>query len=692
MTSKIEQFVNTTLSYRYTRFPFRIREEKFWIFLLLLVICLGCSNALQADEQGFRERAEILIDATADDYSPPSLSIGDPEKYYWPKVMARFEKYGITDSLSNQWISELRNRSPFHFTLVGMARLLSLYGNAPALRDNKELLLRKVFERTDAHNILTSEGTENHIAMDRTSGYIFAQHALRYPDQFPDAPEKLKQLKDWIAQWSRRMYQHGTGEWNSSTYQAYHIIGWLNLYDFAEDEEVKLMARAVLDYYAAEMALHYSWGTYGGSEKRGRGASDQNLSASNYLCWLWFGSHLPGNTFQHQGREYIQSMHAVTSTYRPPLQITGLARKQMPDHWWFTGSKPSYLYEQPSYVKQFFYKGGNFTLGSSASAYGGWTGATSQLVNWKLAVRRDDSPMPYEVSGSGRFHNSWTGSKADPFTQWAQHKNVLVQMTLTPENHDSLTHVNREITNEWAQSWERDFRQRFPNDKKGNVVNFAADIAAENRSFITLPNDALIHISEDNAWVDLGNVWLAVVPLSDDGFHQTDAVIEKGGRKLLIDSAPFGQICGFILEAFDADRFDSWEAWKKQWQNHALAKAEESGIEYYSLSGDTISAVFRSDGSFKEALYDWGYGATQPMVLPSAPPLQQPEWPSGKGFGRVPSVMINGNFLDLEESWPVYFGPGFTVQDGVMTLTGRRSVYIVDYTGDLPDFSIIPVE
>lgn len=680
------------LKEKHGRFFNFIENQKFLtlIFILWMVV-LGCSNGLSAYEQGFYERAEIITDFTADIYSPPSLSIGDPEKYYWPKVMARFEKYGLKDSVSNHWISELKNRSPFHFTLVGMARLLSLYGDAPALKENKELLLEKVFERTDAHNILTSEGTENHIAMDRTSGYIFAQHALEYPAQFPDAPEKLSQLKDWIALWSRRMYQYGTGEWNSSTYQAYHIIGWLNLYDFAEDEEVKLMARAVLDYYAAEMALHYSWGTYGGSEKRGRGASDQNLSASNYLCWLWFGSHLSGNTFQHQGKEYIQSMHAVTSTYRPPLQIMELARKQNTDSWWFTGSKPSYLYEESSFVKQFFYKGEAFTLGSSVSAYGGWTGATSQLVNWKMAVRRDDSPVPYEVSGSGRFHNSWTGSKVDPFTEWTQHRNVLVQMTLTPENHDSITRVNREITKRWAENWEHDFRRRFPHDKKGNVVNFAGDIAAENRSFITFPMEAHINISESVAWVDLGDVWVAIVPLSETGFDQPDSLIEYQGRKLLIDTAPCGQVCGFALEAFDANNFDTWETWKQEWLTKASLIAEDSVVEYHSLRGDTIITKFNRYGTFIEGLYDWGYGATTPAIMPEAPPLRQPDWPTGNGFGRIPEVLVNGKSLNFDSEWAVYKGPGFTLQNGVMTLTGSRSVYTVDYTGNLPDYSIIPV-
>ncbi len=128
---------------------------------------------------------------------------------------------------------------------------------------------------------------------------------------------------------------------------------------------------------------------------------------------------------------------------------------------------------------------------------------------------------------------------------------------------------------------------------------------------------------------------------------------------------PNAHIFSFALEVFDVRGFDSREAWKQEWLDNALVTAEESGVEYNSLMGDTLSAFFQASGCFMEALYDWGYGATQPIVMPSAPQLKQPAWPSGKGFGRTHAVM---------------------------TLTGRRSVYKVNYSNEMPNFSIIPVE
>jgi hypothetical protein len=656
--------------------------------LLPGVILHTSSLAAASNEYGFRERSKIVIDHTADFYNPPSMSIGDPEKYYWPKAMARFEKYGVNDGPANEWIEQLKERSPFHFTLVGMARLMSLYGHAPAIGNNKILLLQKVFERNDGLNPWTSEGTENHIAMDRTSGYLFAQHALEYPQYFPDAPQKLALLKDWISRWSKRMYQYGTGEWNSSIYQAYHIIGWLNLYDFADDPEVRQMARAVLDYYAAEMALHYSWGTYGGSEKRGRGVGNINLSASNYLCWLWFGSHYPGISFLPGGNEYIQSMHAITSSYRPPANCVPLARKEGPLKEWYINSKPSYLFEKPAFVKQFFYVNENFTLGTAISPYGGWTGATSQIVNWKLAVKRDESPFPFEISGNGRFHDNWSGSAGNPWTQFAQHKNVLVQLTHTPVNKNELIKKVEATTEQWTVDWQKDFSLRFPIDNKKNVVNFASNIVAENISFLNLPMEAKLEFANGNCFADLGDVFLFIGFIGPDEATANLNLTERSDRRILTDQAPDGQLCGFVMEVVTRDKLTSFDEFMENYTYNNLQINDDNSVSFRSSDGDILDVSFSSSGTFCEALYDWGYGAVEQQTFISAPPFRQPDWPGGEGYGKIPGIIVNGETIEMTEDWQIYSGSGFALENGIMVIKGKRSVYRVDYSGNHPVFSI----
>lgn len=659
--------------------------RQLWM-LFVMVFVLSCGRTDDGYESDFQQRSQWLIQQVADHYTPPSFTIGDPEKYYWPKAMARFEKYGLEDSLANYYITRLSHRSPFHFTLVGMARLMSLYPESNAMKENKELLLQKVFERTDSHNAWTSEGTENHLAMDRTSGYIFAQHALKYPETFPQAQQKLDLIKDWITRWSKQLYEFGSGEWNSSTYQGYHVISWLNIYDFAHDQEVKEMAKAVLDYYAAETALHYSWGGYGGSEKRGRGATNSNHSSGHYLAWLWFGYDDPDRIPHWQRAEYIQSMHAVTSSYRPSTQIRYLANKNLFLDQWYTNSKPSYLFEVPSFVKQFYYIGDGYTLGSAVSPYGGYTGSTSQIVNWHLIVKPGEDNYPVEVSGNGGFNENRTGMTANPWTQFAQYRNVLIQLTRTPENKNDIIELARDITQQWAIDWQHDFSLRFPGDNRSNVVNFMRNIRAENLSYITLPESEEFYFLGNSCFVDLGNAFAVFRFINASEPTAETHLVYQNDRAVLTDTADDGQLCGFVMEVSPSNQWDSFQNFVASAQAGTSLEIGSLGVNYRSLQGDKISMSFSTSGTFTEAIYDWGYGAVEPQTFVTSPPFIQPVWPRGEGFGKIPGVVINDQIMDLTGKWHVFDGPLMSLKDQMLRVKDDRSVYEVNFTGSVPTF------
>ncbi|MFW5760052.1 MAG: hypothetical protein ACOCXH_03615 [Cyclobacteriaceae bacterium] len=72
--------------------------------LLLGIFMLSFQWLLAQQETFFAQKAQIIIDQNADNFRPPSMVIGDPEKYYWPIAIARFEKYGTDDSVANAYI------------------------------------------------------------------------------------------------------------------------------------------------------------------------------------------------------------------------------------------------------------------------------------------------------------------------------------------------------------------------------------------------------------------------------------------------------------------------------------------------------------------------------------------------------------------------------------------------------------
>ncbi len=634
--------------------------------LVLITILFQTQAQAQYPESDFKIKAEVLIKQTADKYRPPSMEIGDPEKYYWPKTIARFDKYGVTDSLGNAWITAMKDNSPFHFTLLGMARLMQLYPHAPAIKAHRLAILKKVFERTDNYNAWTSEGTENHTSMSRTSGYLFAQEALHFPDKFPEAPQKIQQMKDWILAWSEKALVYGTGEWNSAIYTAYNLCGFLNLYDFAKDEEVRLAAEKVLDFYAAEMALYYSFGIIGGAEMRGNGAVEGDYTATRYLAWLWFGEATKIPFFS--GSQYIQALHAVTSAYRPDTTLFDLAHKNFDEALWVAGSKPSYLFEETHFVKQYFCATESYTLGTAVSPYGGWTGGNYQLVNWKL-VAKSEAEEPWQISGNGLTFDEYSGKARDPFSQYFQHKNTFILVHHPPKNTDKIIAEAKAITADWSKKWRADFDKRFPVNDRHEIVNFNKNVLAKNAAFLNLPTSAKLEIAGNYAYIALPHTYLAVRILGSKSAVSTfEEKVKKLARQILQVSATQGRACGFILEAFDKTDFTSWADFKETYQvKHRISLNnfdKEGMLTYTNFYGDEITFEYVLTGSSMEALVDWGFGPTGPMVALTAPPFKQPEWPQGKGWGRVPQVKVNGKEIDFSASAPVYNGEGILVEDG----------------------------
>ena len=686
--------------------------------LAFFIVASLASNLLQAQtyEQEFQQRASILIDQVATKYNnlrPPGFqntgNPTDPEKYNWPQVMARLSKLGLNDDTSNARLDRFKNNSPFHFTLVGMARIMNQFPNAPQMAANKQTYLSKIFGRTDGYNAFTDEGTENHNNMARTSGYLAAQNALGNA-AFPTAATRLAGAKQWIMEFSKRLYFVGASEWNSSQYGSYNLIGWLNLFDFAQDPEVKAAARAVLDYYALELGLHYSQGWTGGSEMRSSGVPAYGVtggnptnvfgtSAQDFQGWFWFGdlSKDIGKNYW-QGNEYIQSVHAALSTYRPPSYAIQLAKKQITLPAWFKASKGEYFGTTPSYLHQHFYADLGYNLGAAYMPYGGWGGGCIAIQSWKLmgrvtSVSGDTVKAPQIITGSGKYYSQTRGRGRQPYDQFVQHKNVLIQMTKLPTNFKLIDTSIIQIINSWKTQWLTSFNQRFPGDTKGNPVNKQTRMDSVNQSYISYPGNATVIRSGNVVFVDMENAFVAIRSLGKalPGNPKDDGNLT---RKMVLDTAALGSVCGFALEAanktvgFTFANFQTAIAAKAGLNKSQLASGK---VKYISLQNDTIEAQYVDNGSHKEPIFDWGYGPNTPQIIQTTPPYLQPtSWPTTNG-GRVASWKVNGDPVVLDGNWPVYQGPGVSLTSRILRLegdsAGLNKFYQADYTGAIPVFT-----
>ena len=673
--------------------------------------------AAQSYEIAFQNRVNQIVNRLADtaaikanpgyfvqEFSGPG-SKPDPEKHVWPVVIARLKKYGNSDTCANRLLAKYKNRSPFHFTYVGMARIICEFGNATNMLAFKQTYLQQVWNRTDSYNPWTGEGTENHINMNKTSGYLYAQKSLGNPG-FPNASSKIAELKTWLKWYSKNLYSKGNSEWNSSSYESYNLVGWLNLFDFAEDPEVRKIARAVLDYFACEIALHSSQGLTGGAESRGNITSWG--SGEDYISWIWFGNQgrLMGTNFWINS-EYSQAVHAAVSTYRPPNLLIKIARKEISVPALFQTSRPDYNQNTASFVKQYFYVDKGFTIGSAMIPVNGFSGGNSQFCNWKLVgkIKPSANQNPQVVTGGSRFYGATDGKGKTPWDQYVQHENVLIQFNKISSvaneiiNKDTLLFTNP-VTG-WKAKWQSDFYQRFPNDiARRNPVGFQKGSISKNISYLTFPknsprgNAIATQFKSNIFFIELDSTFLAIRSISS--IQPSSPASDGTLRYCVEDNALQGALCGLITEAGNWIDYSSFSAFQDSVvKKTSLDKSliSNNKIIYKNLKGRVLEAIFTENGpTSSEPLYDWGFGATSQQLFQSTPPFLQPNWQDGIGRGRIPELYVDGQDVGYKlNKWPIYNGPGLSLDESRLLLSkdssDLRVFYEINYSGDLPVFN-----
>jgi hypothetical protein len=680
------------------------------------------------DEAAFQQRKNILINQIADNYGNANSQhagwagctgtgsvLSDFGKYAYPKMIAVFEKYGATtvgnfrvDSMNARLI-RYRNCPTFHFNLVGLPRLLYNYSTAPAFTESvRKSYIQRVFNRTDSYNAWTAEGTENHLSMSRVSAYLYAQYAKdNFLSDFPDAPAKLDSMKRWIEWYGKTIYSKGTAEWNSSTYGVYNIISWISLYDFAQDTAIKNVAKAVSDYYATELAIHHSQSMTGGAEMRGGNAFNSLNTGTDWLAWLWYGDSpktiaiCTGSGCIFSGNDYIQSVHAAVSGYRPPAYAVHLAQKtKYTKNLMFYGAKPAYMYEKEGAVKHSFYATKSYSLGAAYTEFGGWSGSDWQIISWKLVGFTDSAAGKNAqfMSGGGMYYQE-RGLHRKPFDQLVHHKNVLIHLSKVPTNANDIRTTIQNMFTTWRNQWLVDFDQRFPTDTdKDNPVNFQTQDVSGNSSFITIRNTGTQNwvIADNILFIELDKIYVAVRSISST--VPTNPIEAVSNYFRIEDIGTLGNLSGFVIEVDEKSKFASFADFQTAITNNSVfdkSQAAQGKISYTSSKGDVIVAQYNESGTFSEPLYDWGYGATQlnGYVIQTSPPFIQPTWPSGQGHGKMATWTVNGDTVHLNKHWAIYDNPYVKVDNSVLRLINKDSTmfYEVDYSSNQPIFTAGPI-
>ena len=224
------------------------------------------------------------------------------------------------------------------FALAGLLRLLYRYRDSPLLPAD----LRAEIEHTVRHFCYWYDQpgvrgmcfhTENHQILfhgcELLAGQLFRAEALANTGRSGDwhAAHGAELARRWLDQRAR----FGFSEWLSNCYFEEDLLALLNLYDFAEDADIRRRAGMLVDMVLLEMALHSRQGVLASTHGRTyapwiKGGRTEPTAA---IAWLVLGqgrlSLEPG--LYHVGTNLAMTAFA-TSTYRCPPLIQSIAHEE----------------------------------------------------------------------------------------------------------------------------------------------------------------------------------------------------------------------------------------------------------------------------------------------------------------------------------------------------------------------------
>jgi len=263
--------------------------------------------------------------------------------------------------------------------------------------------------------------TDNLRSMRETSVYLMAEEA---------GNETVRRLyKDKLRRFVWGLYSIGMGEWDSENYHAHTIAPWLNCYDFARDPEVKLMAKAALDWLLTAGALKYYRGGFGGPTKRDYGGGNVVFGAgASHVLYLYFGDCPIADPNPHE-----DDVHAITSNYRPPPAVVALARKDFARPVEQRDTKPTYSNwlpgadDVPEFWETLFF-GRTYYLGTCVSRSG-----SGDVGPFKLLAYNSKRGCDFVVAYSGSRWN--TMRKGDHI---GQYRNLVIHLRKGAETFNFL--------------------------------------------------------------------------------------------------------------------------------------------------------------------------------------------------------------------------------------------------------------
>ncbi len=379
-------------------------------------------------------------------------------------------------------------------------------------------------------------GTDNLRFMRDTSIYLMAEET----GNEQTAKEVLERLRYEVS----AMYDIGMGEWDSENYLGHSFQPWLNLYDFAEDEDVKLLAKAALDWMSAAAAVKFWRGGFNGPTKRDYYHPGAWRVPAARTFGIYFDSPVP-----NPNPDYDDTF-TITSAYRPPPAVVALGSNDF--------ERPiELMMSHPPYGHYFNQRGADrpdaFETQYIAHTYQLGTLPTGNIgdVNgFKMIAANESRGVDYVIVGSGdrpqRIVTSTNGRDSV-----GQYRNLVL----------------------------------FHNGDDEADIHFF------------LPRSAEIEVEGEHIFIELEKTWIALTPFNArwQGRHEeaTERIAEDGrgypdDMIATLAGSGRGGACGFAMEVGEAESHGSYERFKRGVLEASSLELNGGRARYTASDGNTV--------------------------------------------------------------------------------------------------------
>jgi hypothetical protein len=591
-----------------------------------LVDVPAASRTTYPDKAGFEQRAQRVIAALATNdlstWRKGYFSGGDQGKYLPGASMAKL-MLNPDDADVRKYMNDERSyKEHYHFAAVNWARFYPLFGEQVITPETKQKLVGEA-QKYSAY--LNPSGTENHKTMNMMAASVVPTYwdtGLARKSKTDTLAAAKKELQTFI----KTTYATGNGEWDSSTYWQFTVNGLLNIYDFAEDPETRLIARAGLDWFLANYAIKYRDGFFMAPNQRGFPEKPLGTIADQ-SGYIWWGSNYEPT--DEQMKRYLYTLHAITSSYRPSETIYNIAKKNLPglpavqqntkaNYWYGQG-----IYAQANGYAETLYIAPKYSMASM------WNGHGSQITRFQIVA---DSPAggmmftgghPRRSDHTGKMIEFGYKDGIGRFDQSAQVQGTWFNLTQAPDSEPidySFFAYPEGVTPKPHGEW---------------MIMQAGDTFVAVRAFgekaVLGETDLSDKQKDENQ---------KAIDGGKEPKHKAAAIIKIPGRKN-----------GMIVESADTTMYDSLDAFAAALAKTEL-KADGLSIAYKTLRGEAVTFA--------------------------------------PGEADRAQVTVNGEAVDVKKWDAVYSGPFVNCKDGVLSVFDGKTGYQVDFTGDLPVYRPLP--